>query len=253
MPHNGLSTSLVSYKANGCGWCDFPWAGNATRRWRRPPRVGKSVASTVVGRASCDRADTSGSYRGCRGHLCDHCGCVRPGGGDRGAGGGASGGCAACWPGLDSGALAGGRRSGGDVVGHVVCSRGSVGDVPALALGPLSVRPDSAARERLGRASALMHARALGRQTDPRAQGRAAGRSARAPARRYTRGSGSGMAQLSTGSRQQGAAVGNMPEYLARSRAPSDGLDGAERPAREPVRNRVRSTRHPFDNIIFHV
>jgi putative acetyltransferase len=44
---------------------------------------------------------------------------------------------------------------GGDVVGHVVCSRGSVGDAPALALGPLSVRPD---RQRSGVGSALMHA-----------------------------------------------------------------------------------------------
>src|SRR5262249_8678182 len=30
----------------------------------------------------------------------------------------------------------------GDVVGHVVCTRGSVGPAPVLALGPLSVRPD---------------------------------------------------------------------------------------------------------------
>ena len=44
---------------------------------------------------------------------------------------------------------------GGDVVGHVVCSRGSVGGSPALALGPLSVRPD---RQLSGVGSALMHA-----------------------------------------------------------------------------------------------
>lgn len=30
----------------------------------------------------------------------------------------------------------------GDVIGHVVCSRGTVGSAPVLALGPLSVRPD---------------------------------------------------------------------------------------------------------------
>jgi putative acetyltransferase len=44
---------------------------------------------------------------------------------------------------------------GGDVVGHVVCSRGSVGDAPVRALGPLSVRPD---RQLSGVGSALMHA-----------------------------------------------------------------------------------------------
>lgn len=44
---------------------------------------------------------------------------------------------------------------GGDVVGHVVCSRGSVGGRPVLALGPLSVRPD---RQLSGVGSALMHA-----------------------------------------------------------------------------------------------
>jgi len=43
----------------------------------------------------------------------------------------------------------------GDVVGHVVCTRGHVGDAPVLALGPLSVRPDS---QRRGVGSALMHA-----------------------------------------------------------------------------------------------
>lgn len=31
----------------------------------------------------------------------------------------------------------------GEVTGHVVCTRGRVGQAPALALGPLSVRPDS--------------------------------------------------------------------------------------------------------------
>jgi putative acetyltransferase len=45
----------------------------------------------------------------------------------------------------------------GDVSGHVVCSRGAVGadSAPALALGPLSVRPD---RQRRGVGQALMHA-----------------------------------------------------------------------------------------------
>lgn len=43
----------------------------------------------------------------------------------------------------------------GDVVGHVVCTRGSVGPAPVLALGPLSVRPD---RQRRGAGKALMHA-----------------------------------------------------------------------------------------------
>lgn len=45
--------------------------------------------------------------------------------------------------------------SGGAVVGHVLCTRGRVGDSPALGLGPLSVRPD---RQRTGVGSALMHA-----------------------------------------------------------------------------------------------
>jgi putative acetyltransferase len=45
--------------------------------------------------------------------------------------------------------------SGGEVTGHVLCTRGHVGDVPALALGPLSVRPG---RQRAGVGSALMHA-----------------------------------------------------------------------------------------------
>ncbi|MFD0593344.1 GNAT family N-acetyltransferase [Catellatospora coxensis] len=43
----------------------------------------------------------------------------------------------------------------GEVVGHVVCTRGRVGDAPALGLGPLSVRPD---HQRSGVGSALMHA-----------------------------------------------------------------------------------------------
>jgi putative acetyltransferase len=44
---------------------------------------------------------------------------------------------------------------GGDIVGHVVCSRGHVGLAPVLGLGPLSVHPDS---QRRGVGSALMHA-----------------------------------------------------------------------------------------------
>ncbi len=44
---------------------------------------------------------------------------------------------------------------GGDVVGHVVCTRGTVGPAPVLALGPLSVRPDW---QRRGVGKALMHA-----------------------------------------------------------------------------------------------
>lgn len=43
----------------------------------------------------------------------------------------------------------------GDVAGHVLCTRGHVGDAPVLALGPLSVRPDC---QRRGVGSALMHA-----------------------------------------------------------------------------------------------
>jgi putative acetyltransferase len=43
----------------------------------------------------------------------------------------------------------------GDVIGHVLCSRGHVGPAPMLALGPLSVRPD---RQRRGVGSALVHA-----------------------------------------------------------------------------------------------
>ena len=45
--------------------------------------------------------------------------------------------------------------SAGEVAGHVLCSRGHVGRVPVLALGPLAVRPD---RQRRGVGSALMHA-----------------------------------------------------------------------------------------------
>jgi putative acetyltransferase len=43
---------------------------------------------------------------------------------------------------------------GGEVLGHVVCTRGHVGAVPALALGPLSVRP---ADQRRGVGLALVH------------------------------------------------------------------------------------------------
>ncbi|MFZ0000638.1 MAG: N-acetyltransferase [Trebonia sp.] len=43
----------------------------------------------------------------------------------------------------------------GEVMGHVVCTRGRVGQAPVLALGPLSVRPDT---QRRGVGSALMHA-----------------------------------------------------------------------------------------------
>lgn len=43
----------------------------------------------------------------------------------------------------------------GGVIGHVVCSRGTVGSAPVLALGPLSVRPDW---QRRGVGKALMHA-----------------------------------------------------------------------------------------------
>ena len=43
----------------------------------------------------------------------------------------------------------------GEVIGHVVCTRGRVGQAPVLALGPLSVRPDC---QRRGVGSALMHA-----------------------------------------------------------------------------------------------
>jgi putative acetyltransferase len=43
----------------------------------------------------------------------------------------------------------------GEVVGHVVCTRGRVDDSPALGLGPLAVRPD---RHQQGVGKALMHA-----------------------------------------------------------------------------------------------
>ena len=43
----------------------------------------------------------------------------------------------------------------GDIVGHVVCTRGTVGAAPVLGLGPLSVRPD---RQRSGVGKALVHA-----------------------------------------------------------------------------------------------
>ena len=43
----------------------------------------------------------------------------------------------------------------GEVIGHVLCTRGHVGQAPALALGPLTVRPD---RQGRGVGSALMHA-----------------------------------------------------------------------------------------------
>lgn len=46
-------------------------------------------------------------------------------------------------------------EAAGDVTGHVLCSRGTVGSAPVLALGPLSVRPD---RQCQGVGSALMHA-----------------------------------------------------------------------------------------------
>ncbi len=43
----------------------------------------------------------------------------------------------------------------GEVIGHVLCTRGHVGQDPVLGLGPLSVRPD---QQRRGAGSALMHA-----------------------------------------------------------------------------------------------
>jgi putative acetyltransferase len=42
-----------------------------------------------------------------------------------------------------------------EVIGHVLCTRGHVGQAPVLALGPLTVRPDSQLH---GVGSALMHA-----------------------------------------------------------------------------------------------
>jgi len=44
---------------------------------------------------------------------------------------------------------------GGEVVGHVLCTRGWVGSAPVLGLGPLGVRPD---HQRRGVGRALMHA-----------------------------------------------------------------------------------------------
>jgi predicted N-acetyltransferase YhbS len=43
----------------------------------------------------------------------------------------------------------------GDVIGHVLCTRGHVAQTPVLGLGPLTVRPD---HQRRGVGSALMHA-----------------------------------------------------------------------------------------------
>ena len=43
----------------------------------------------------------------------------------------------------------------GEVIGHVLCTRGHAGQAPALGLGPLSVRPDC---QRRGVGTALMHA-----------------------------------------------------------------------------------------------
>ena len=44
---------------------------------------------------------------------------------------------------------------GGQVTGHVLCTRAHVDEAPVLALGPLTVRPES---QRAGVGSALMHA-----------------------------------------------------------------------------------------------
>jgi putative acetyltransferase len=44
---------------------------------------------------------------------------------------------------------------GGEVIGHVLCTRAHVDQAPVLALGPLTVRPD---RQRAGVGSALVHA-----------------------------------------------------------------------------------------------
>jgi putative acetyltransferase len=43
---------------------------------------------------------------------------------------------------------------GGAVIGHVLCTRGRIETAPALALGPLSVRPD---HQRRGAGQALVH------------------------------------------------------------------------------------------------
>jgi len=42
----------------------------------------------------------------------------------------------------------------GDLVGHMICSRGDIDGKPSIGLGPVSVRPD---RQRSGVGSALMH------------------------------------------------------------------------------------------------
>jgi putative acetyltransferase len=42
----------------------------------------------------------------------------------------------------------------GEIIGHVLCTRAHVGEVPVLGLGPLSVRPG---QQRSGVGSALMH------------------------------------------------------------------------------------------------
>jgi len=44
--------------------------------------------------------------------------------------------------------------AGGEVMGHVVCTRGTIDKTPALGLGPLTVRPDW---QRRGVGKALMH------------------------------------------------------------------------------------------------
>jgi putative acetyltransferase len=46
-------------------------------------------------------------------------------------------------------------EQGGHVVGHVICTRASIGDVAALGLGPLAVAPR---HQESGIGSALMHA-----------------------------------------------------------------------------------------------
>jgi putative acetyltransferase len=46
-------------------------------------------------------------------------------------------------------------EDGGRIVGHVVCTRAHIADVPALGLGPLGVRPS---HQKSGVGSALMHA-----------------------------------------------------------------------------------------------
>lgn len=46
-------------------------------------------------------------------------------------------------------------QDAGEIVGHVVATRGRVGDRPALGVGPVAVRPD---RQGRGVGTALMHA-----------------------------------------------------------------------------------------------